>query len=264
MSAWRLFVAHAVEAGKPVKARGQHRNDVATALRLGLIERVSHGFYIATDAGRLFAQGRVTTIPRPSLTGYRGRPETMLAATWLRALPQGLRMDMRPPRAAVSEWGGLVNILAIDPGPVRSGVVSFIDGRIAWADPAMLNGAVLLHVEQAPANVRVACEVMQASYAPTIGADVIETIKWVGEFRHARRPLPLLELSRQRIKAVLCNGNVKANDAGVRQALIDRLGPPGSKKAPGPTYGVTSHAWAALAVAVAAAHEISARVAEAA
>ena len=77
-------------------------------------------------------------------------------------------------------------------------------------------------------------------------------------------PLPLLELSRQRIKAVLCNGNVKANDAGVRQALIDRLGPPGSKKAPGPTYGVTSHAWAALAVAVAAAHEISARVAEAA
>jgi hypothetical protein len=36
----------------------------------------------------------------------------------------------------------------------------------------------------------------------------------------------------------------------VRQALIDRLGPQGTKKNPGPTYGMRSHLWAALAVAV--------------
>jgi hypothetical protein len=36
----------------------------------------------------------------------------------------------------------------------------------------------------------------------------------------------------------------------VRQALIDRLGLQGTKKAPGPTYGIKSHEWAALAVAV--------------
>jgi hypothetical protein len=36
----------------------------------------------------------------------------------------------------------------------------------------------------------------------------------------------------------------------VRQALIDRLGPQGTKKNPGPTYGMRSHLWAALAVGV--------------
>jgi hypothetical protein len=44
----------------------------------------------------------------------------------------------------------------------------------------------------------------------------------------------------------------RAKDQNIRQALIDRLGPPGTKKNPGPTYGVTSHMWSALAVAVTA------------
>ena len=38
--------------------------------------------------------------------------------------------------------------------------------------------------------------------------------------------------------------------ANIRQALLDLIGPQGTKKAPGPTYGVRSHEWAALAVAV--------------
>ncbi len=36
----------------------------------------------------------------------------------------------------------------------------------------------------------------------------------------------------------------------MREALIHRFGEQGSKKAPGPTYGIASHVWAALAVAV--------------
>jgi hypothetical protein len=54
---------------------------------------------------------------------------------------------------------------------------------------------------------------------------------------------------RKDVKLHLCN-SPRAKDANVRQALLDRLGPQGTKKAPGPTYGVKSHEWAALAVAV--------------
>lgn len=38
----------------------------------------------------------------------------------------------------------------------------------------------------------------------------------------------------------------------MRQALIDRFGAPSTKKAPGLLYGVSSHMWAALALAVCA------------
>lgn len=149
-----------------------------------------------------------------------------------------------------------MNILAIDPGPVRSGVVLWLNGRIGWACADMLNGAVLDEIARAPHQTRIACETMQANYAATVGGSVIDTLVWIGRFVQARYPLPVLLLTRQDIKASICNGNTRANDAGVRQALIDRLGLPGTKKRPGPTYGVTSHAWSALAVAVVAAHEL--------
>jgi hypothetical protein len=54
---------------------------------------------------------------------------------------------------------------------------------------------------------------------------------------------------RRDVKLHLCH-SPRAKDANVRQALIDRLGPQGTKKNPGPTYGMKSHLWAALAVGV--------------
>ena len=98
----------------------------------------------------------------------------------------------------------------------------------------------------------IAIETMQATYG-TVGKDVIDTMLWAGRFwDHAHEPDKVLLLTRQEVKGAICNGNTKATDSGVRLALIELLGPPGTKRDPGPTYGVTSHAWAALAVAVAA------------
>lgn len=58
---------------------------------------------------------------------------------------------------------------------------------------------------------------------------------------------------RRDIKLHLCN-SVRAKDANIRQALIDRYGGKekaiGKKKSPGPLYGIKSHMWAALALAV--------------
>jgi hypothetical protein len=54
---------------------------------------------------------------------------------------------------------------------------------------------------------------------------------------------------RHQVKMHIC-GHPRAKDSNIRQALIDKLGPVGTKAAPGPLYGVKSHAWAAVAVAV--------------
>lgn len=160
-------------------------------------------------------------------------------------------------RAAPAAHG--VPILAIDPGPVRSGVVSYHAGRVLFAVPDMLNGAILAQLQAPqPAGQVIAIETMQANYAATVGASVIDTLIWIGRFMQATgNPDAVLRIPRQAVKQAVC-GNVKANDAGVRQALIDRLGLPGTKRNPGPTYGVTSHAWAALAVAVAAEAQLQA------
>ena len=86
-----------------------------------------------------------------------------------------------------------------------------------------------------------------------ISDDSIETVLWTGRFRQAwHSPEEVRMIRRSEVKLALC-GTTRAKDANVRQAVIDRLGPPGTKKQPGPTYGVTSHAWQALAVALLAA-----------
>jgi hypothetical protein len=55
-----------------------------------------------------------------------------------------------------------------------------------------------------------------------------------------------------------CGGNQRAKDPNIRQALLDIFPGTGggatpqigTKAKPGPLYGVTSHAWSALAVAI--------------
>jgi hypothetical protein len=95
-----------------------------------------------------------------------------------------------------------------------------------------------------------------ASYGMSVGKEVFETCEWVGEFRnewrrHGRGQAVLVY--RRDVKLHLCQ-SPRAKDANIRQALIDRWGGKaaaiGNAKNPGPLYGVKSHAWAALAVAV--------------
>ncbi len=92
---------------------------------------------------------------------------------------------------------------------------------------------------------------MIASYGMPVGKETFETCLWIGRFIgawegiHGKEPALLC---RKDIKMHLC-GTMKAKDGNIRQALLDRWGPQGTKKAPGPTYGISSHTWAALAVA---------------
>jgi hypothetical protein len=59
---------------------------------------------------------------------------------------------------------------------------------------------------------------------------------------------------RKDVKLYLC-GSLRATDANIRAALLDRFGPGreiavGTKRAPGPLYGIKGDEWSALAVAL--------------
>lgn len=147
-------------------------------------------------------------------------------------------------------------IFAIDPGTTQSGWVRFDGGKVLESgvspnahilERVRVLGAFVANRLHEP--VTLAIERFEARGMP-IGDESVETLLWTGRFIQAwHKPDEVVRIKRSAIKLHLC-GTARAKDPNVRQALIDKLGPPGTKKAPGPTYGVTSHAWAALSVAV--------------
>jgi hypothetical protein len=143
-------------------------------------------------------------------------------------------------------------VLAIDPGPVQSAFV-LLRGDIFVLDHGIEPNESLLAKVQACRgplyNHNEFAIEMIASYGMAVGESTFETCLWIGRFIQAVSPAPVTKVYRREVKMHLC-GSMRAKDANVRQALLDRIGPQGTKKAPGPLYGVTSHAWAALGVAV--------------
>lgn len=142
--------------------------------------------------------------------------------------------------------------LAIDPGTVESGWVLY-DGAVR-ASGVLGNDAMLAKVcEQGVTGEADELVIeMVASYGMPVGREVFDTCVWIGRMVQAwREPGAVRMVYRQDVKLHLC-GSLRAKDANVRQALIDRLGPVGLKASPGPLYGVRAHAWSALAAAVTA------------
>ena len=142
-----------------------------------------------------------------------------------------------------------MNLLAIDPGPVESACVLW-DGETIRFRYKASNQHILELIEthrMHNQDPKLAIE-MIASYGMPVGEAVFETCVWIGRFMQVWGA-EVIRIPRIQVKSHLCHSG-KANDANIRQALIDRLGPPGRKKEPGPTYGLSGDCWAALAVAV--------------
>jgi hypothetical protein len=138
-------------------------------------------------------------------------------------------------------------VIGVDPGTEKSAYAAF-DGRDVMWFGISENEALRQHGLWEQKNVFME---MIASYGMAVGATTFETVYWIGRFVElaAISGGKVTRVFRKDIKLHLCN-SPRAKDANVRQALIDRLGPQGTKKAPGPTYGIKSHEWAALAAAV--------------
>ncbi len=169
-------------------------------------------------------------------------------------------------------------IIAIDPGPVESGFV------ILEADtfPAQIyfSGKMdEIEIEKQIKGVWSNCKFkglddelwaaieMPACYGMAVGKSVFDTCAVVGHFEEFFQSLgiPSVRVYRKQkspegIESVvmsLCK-NSRAKDSNVRQALIDlypatgggKIPQIGTKKNPGPLYGVSKDIWAALAVGI--------------
>lgn len=157
-----------------------------------------------------------------------------------------------------------MKILAIDPGTTESGWVKY-DTETVMASGVLPNAEILDLLRHTAADHRLAIE-MIASYGMPVGREVFETCVWIGRFQQTwHAPAEVELVYRKDVKMHLC-GTPRAKDPNVRQALIDLFQPTGGGKTPqigtkgqpGPLYGVSSHAWPALGVAITAHHRMTA------
>lgn len=144
--------------------------------------------------------------------------------------------------------GQEMNILAIDPGPTESAYVKLDQlCKELIVEIRKVSNDEMLHVIGNSFFENLVIEKV-ACMGMAVGEDVLETVFWSGRFRQIWKR-SFHRIKRHEIKMHLC-GNMRAKDGNIRQALIDRFGPPGTKKNRGATHGISGDMWSALAVGV--------------
>lgn len=160
---------------------------------------------------------------------------------------------------------GDLKILACDPGTRYSGVVLYDPLRMNVIDHGKLHNRECLQFirkylkpdGKSDGDCIFVAE-MLAGMGVKVGYEVFEAATWLGRFIEAAVYLNVRYALLKRVSVKAQFDNAK-NDAMVREALIERFPSTGggkvpqigTKKEPGPLYGVKRDAWAALAVAVA-------------
>ena len=148
-----------------------------------------------------------------------------------------------------------MTVLAIDPGPVLSAYVLW-DGETLHQHAKTSNEVIRAKLIMHGDSYGVVVIEQIASYGMPVGAEVFETVHWAGRFfevcsgvvdGHAQR------MPRKDVKLHLCH-SPRANDATIRQALIDRFGGKetaiGRKASPGPLYKLRADEFQALALGI--------------
>jgi len=151
-------------------------------------------------------------------------------------------------------------VVGIDPGPEKCGFAVYDAG-----DKKVIESHKAMPVEEALRNIDiysgraglVAIERVQ-SYG-IAGSSLLRTSETVGRLWQCSEDLrlPTVLIYRREVLRGLDVTGKGNRDALVRERLIEMHGgerrkAQGTKKEPGPLYGVSSHAWQALAVAVVA------------
>lgn len=140
-------------------------------------------------------------------------------------------------------------LLGIDPGTDRSGWV-LVDGDRILACGIDDNEAVADDIRHAAAD-RIVIERIEPRYGLRIGWETIASIEWVGRFTEAAGTIPVALVKRSEVLRHLGVSPKGNADSGVRAAMLDRWGGQAAARKGGALHGVRSHAWPALAVAVA-------------
>jgi hypothetical protein len=155
-----------------------------------------------------------------------------------------------------------MRILSIDPGTLISGWLIYNNKTHKIEDKGITDnyGLKLLIKSKIEDDLfnSVAVE-MIASYGMAVGREVFETCLYIGQIMQLMDDnfIPCKLIYRREVKDYICH-NGKAKDRDIRQALIDEFPRIGGGKIPqigtkneqGRLYGITSHMWAALGVAI--------------
>ena len=153
-------------------------------------------------------------------------------------------------------------ILAIDPGTTDSGWVLYDPNAkrplVAFAKEP--NAVVLRRITMEGLSRDWPRPIMVVEHFVSrgnrLGEDSLETVRWATRFEMAawyKWGKAAHLVPRRAVQIWMCNE--LADDAGIRRAITDRFGPErkiavGSKKKPGPLFGLPRDCWQALAVAI--------------
>lgn len=143
-------------------------------------------------------------------------------------------------------------IYGVDPGTTETGWVLWDGKRVheCGIDPnATFLERLRGHASPDAPPVPMFIE-MIACYGMAVGRETFETVLWIGRFVEVWSvlELPWHLCYRVKVKTHHCH-SAKATDANINQAIRDKYGDVGTKKKPGPLYGVKKHIWSALAIA---------------
>lgn len=144
-------------------------------------------------------------------------------------------------------------IVAVDPGPKDSAYVVLKGGKPVSFGKFPNDLLKMHHLAREDDKCTTLVIEQVAAMGMAVGAEVFETVFWSGRFAE-RWHGQWDRVKRHEVKMHLC-GNMRAKDANIRTALLDRFGPGkelavGKKSAPGPLYGLSGDCWSALAIAV--------------
>jgi len=151
----------------------------------------------------------------------------------------------------------MVKLLAVDPGPQVSGWVITDYNRVPnLIDFGITETEALVSMVQGLDECDYMAIEMVASYGMAVGASVFETCVVIGRLIQSFQG-ETVKIYRKDVKLSICQ-SLRAKDANIRRAILDvypatgggKTPQIGTKKQPGPLYGVSSHVWSALAVAM--------------
>ena len=155
-------------------------------------------------------------------------------------------------------------ILGIDPGNTKSGWVLWQPGVKVHASAkddggAMWNERLLSACRTSPSLKTIDLIVIERMviYQADMGT-IHDTIVFYGRLIEifSQRGAEVLLVKRSDVRSHFkIPGGKGSVDAKVTAAVKQCVGEPGTKQAPGPTYGVTGHSWQALAAAITGYHK---------
>lgn len=146
-----------------------------------------------------------------------------------------------------------MSVLTIDPGYEQSAWLVY-NGATVLSHGIERNEDVLDLLLRLSGEVDAVVLEQIESFGMAVGREVFETVFWTGRFYEAARERCVPQrMPRKAVKLHLCQ-SARAQDSNIRTALLDRFGGKdaaiGKKKTPGPLFGIKSHEWSALAIAV--------------